>query len=92
MYDNLGFSLGPTVFETACNAGLGFGAAAIYSKIDSIDASALEFGLVGTAKAVDTNADHKIDKIQTGQWTGTLSYSGTPAPLAAGATFVGTRM
>lgn len=90
-YDTFGFSPGAGTFTTACNAGLQFGAAALYSKIDSIDASALEFSLVGTAKGVDTNADRKIDRIQTGTWTGTLSYSGTPAPLSA-ATFIGTRM
>jgi hypothetical protein len=91
LVDAVGIGGGAGTWQTACNAGLVFGSSAIYGKIDSIDSSALEFGLVGTAKAVDTNADHKIDRIQTGQWTGTLSYSGTPAPLS-GATFVGTRM
>lgn len=90
-YDTFSFSPGAGTFQTACTAGLQFGAAALYSKIDSIDASALEFSLVGTAKGVDTNADRKIDRIQTGTWSGTLSYSGTPAPLSA-ATFIGTRM
>jgi len=32
------------------------------------------------------------DTIQTGKWTGTLNYGGTPAPLAEGATFSGARM
>jgi hypothetical protein len=91
LVDQLGFGGGAGTWQTACNAGLVFGASALYGKMESIDSSALEFGLVGTAKAVDTNADHKIDKIQTGAWTGTLSYSGTPAPLA-GATFTGQRM
>jgi hypothetical protein len=91
LVDQIGFGGGAGTWQTACTAGLAFGASALYGKIDSIDTSALEFGLTGTAKAVDTNADHKIDRIQTGAWSGTLSYSGTPAPLA-GATFTGTRM
>jgi hypothetical protein len=32
-----------------------------------------------------------MDAIQLGKWSGTLSYSGTPAPLAA-ATFTGASM
>jgi hypothetical protein len=91
LVDAIGVGGGAGTWTTACNAGLVFGASAIYGKMDSIDSSALEFGLVGTAKAVDTNADHKIDRIQTGQWSGTLSYSGTPAPLSI-ATFSGERM
>jgi len=79
-----GFGAG--AITTACNLGLVAGANLIYSKIDGIDGSALEFGLTGTAKALDTNSDRKIDKIQTGTWAGNTSYAGTPAPLAA-ATF-----
>ena len=86
-----GFGGGAGTWQAACTAGLNYGAQTIYSKIDAIDSSALEFGLVGTAKGVDTNHDGKVDTIQTGKWTGTLSYAGTPAPLAA-ATFNGSRM
>jgi hypothetical protein len=92
LVSQFGFGGGASVWTTACTAGLQLGSNAIYTKIDSIDQSALEFGLVGVAKGVDTNQDKKVDKIQTGKWTGTLSYSGTPAPLADGATFIGTRM
>jgi hypothetical protein len=88
--DALGFG-GSSTWAAACTAGMIFGSAAVYSKIDGIDGSALEFGLVGVAKAVDSNGDKKVDNIQTGKWTGTLSYSGTPAPLAA-ATFIAKRM
>jgi hypothetical protein len=80
-----------STWQSACTTGLNFGAQTIYSKISDIDSSALEFDLTGTAKAVDTNNDSKADTLQTGKWTGTLSYAGTPAPLAA-ATFTGTRM
>jgi hypothetical protein len=91
LVDQFGFGGGAGTWQTACTAGLAFGSSAVYGKIDSIDSSALEFGLVGTAKAVDSNKDSKVDTIQTGKWTGTLSYAGTPAPLSA-ATFSGTRM
>ncbi|HEY5952595.1 MAG TPA: hypothetical protein VIV40_44150, partial [Kofleriaceae bacterium] len=89
--DQFGFGLGAGTFTTACTAGLVLGSQAIYTKLDSIDASALEFGLVGVAKAIDMNKDGKVDTIQTGKWTGTLSYASTPSPLAA-ATFTGSRM
>jgi hypothetical protein len=86
-----GFGGGAGTWQTACTAGLAYGANAVYTKIDSIDSSALEFGLVGVAKAVDSNKDSKVDTIQTGKWTGTLTYGATPSPLAP-ATFTGSRM
>ena len=89
-YDYLGF-LSPSTFQSACTAGLSAASGFIYSQIDKIDGSALEFGIAGTAKGLDTNKDGKMDKIQTGKWGGTLSYAGTPAPLAT-ATFFGAAM
>jgi hypothetical protein len=80
----------PSTYEAACHSGLSLGANLIYSKIAAIDASLLEFDETGAAKALDTNNDKKVDKLQAGTWTGTLSYSGTPAPLAT-ATFFGNR-
>jgi hypothetical protein len=91
LVQQFGYGGGAGTWTSACTAGLNFGAQEIYGKIAGIDASALEFDLTGTAKAVDTNHDSKADALQTGKWTGTLSYSGSPAPLAA-ATFTGTRM
>ena len=91
LVSQFGFGGGAGTWTTACSAGLAFGSSAVYSKIDSIDSSALEFGLVGVAKGVDTNSDRMVDRIQTGTWTGTLSYGNTPAPLSA-ATFNGQRM
>jgi hypothetical protein len=88
---DLGFGPGAGVLQTACTAGLQAGANAIYAKINSISATALEFDTNGTAKAADTNHDYKVDALQNGKWQGTLSYSGTPAPLAP-ATFTGARM
>lgn len=86
-----GFGGGASTWAAACTAGLAYGASTLYSKIDSIDQSALEFGLTGVAKAVDKNNDSMVDTIQTGKWNGTLTYGGSPAPLAD-ATFIGSRM
>jgi hypothetical protein len=87
----LGFSSFSGALATACTAGLNLAANKIYEKIEGISASALELGLTGDARALDTNNDDKIDKIQTGTWTGNATYAGTAAPLA-GATFFGSRM
>lgn len=89
--DQFGFSLGAGVFTTACTGGLHAGADLIYSKIDAVSATALEFDVTGTAQAADTNHDNKVDALNAGKWAGTLSYSGAPAPLAP-ATFTGARM
>ena len=90
VYDYLGL-LSPSTFESACTAGLNAASTLIYNQIANIDGSALEFGIAGTAKGLDTNHDGKMDKIQTGKWGGTLSYAGTPAPLST-ATFFGAAM
>ncbi|HEX2690154.1 MAG TPA: hypothetical protein VHN14_26245 [Kofleriaceae bacterium] len=90
--DFTGFSIGSTsVFAAACTAGLHAGANFVYSKIDAIDGTALQFGLNGSAKGLDKNNDRTIDSILTGTWTGTLSYGATPTPLAP-STFFGERM
>src|SRR6185312_16786830 len=49
-----GYGGGAGTWTSACTAGLNYGAQTIYNKISDIDASALEFDLTGTAKAVDT--------------------------------------
>jgi len=89
-YEALGIG-SPSTFEQACTAGLGAGAQIIYAQISHIDSAALEFGVAGIAKGIDKNADKKMDVIQTGAWSGTLSYSGTSVPLAKG-TFIGQRL
>jgi hypothetical protein len=91
LVQQFGIGGGAGTWQSACTAGLNFAAQQIYNQINNIDASALEFDLTGTAKAVDTNHDYKADALQTGKWAGMLSYSGTPAPLST-ATFTGTRM
>lgn len=80
---------GASAWASACSGGLVFGANAVYQKLDAIDRTALEFDVTGSAKAVAHSG--RIDTLQTGKWQGTLSYSGTPAPLST-ATFTGTRM
>jgi hypothetical protein len=90
MADAIGFG-GASTFAAGCHLGLQAGADLIYSKITGIDATALNFDIAGTVRAVDSNNDGKADKLQTGAWTGMLSYGSTPSPLAP-ATFYGTRM
>jgi hypothetical protein len=87
--DAIGF--GASAFRSACTSGLNAGANLVYSKIDAIDGTALEFGLNGSARATDKNSDRHIDSIQTGTWGGTLTYGGTPTPLLPAA-FFGERM
>ncbi|MBP9087070.1 MAG: hypothetical protein KBG15_13195 [Kofleriaceae bacterium] len=87
--NQIGFGAGTA--EVACNAGLALAANKIYDKLAEMDGSALEFQVAGTAKAVDSNADQTADRIDRGGWTGTVSYAGTPAPLA-NAIFAGSKM
>jgi hypothetical protein len=56
----------PSTFEAACNAGIVAAANTLYTQLDNLDSSALEFGITGTARAVDRNRDGKMDDIQTG--------------------------
>jgi hypothetical protein len=90
VFEAIGFGSAST-FESACNSGLTAAGGALYNALDSLDASALEFTMAGTARGVDRNADSKMDDIQSGVWTGTLGYAGTPAPLGA-AKFFGAKM
>jgi hypothetical protein len=89
VHDALGIG-SPSTFAAACQTGLAAGARAVYNAIDRADRAALEFDLAGTAKALDLDRDGRLDRIQTGAWTGQLSYAGTPSPLAR-ATFYGER-
>jgi hypothetical protein len=79
-----------SALASACTAGLTAGANYLYSRIDAIDGTALQFSINGTARAVDKNNDRRIDAIQTGAWAGTLAYGATPTPLLP-ATFFGER-
>ncbi|MEO8705767.1 MAG: hypothetical protein ABI867_37395 [Kofleriaceae bacterium] len=90
VYEAIGFG-SPSTFESACNSGLTAAGGALYTALDNLDSSALEFTLAGTARGVDRNQDGSMDEVTTGQWTGTLGYAGTPAPLGA-AKFFGAKM
>jgi len=90
VYEAIGIGSAST-FQSACTGGLQAGGQAIYSLLNKVDDNALEFGINGVAKGIDKNKDGKMDQIQTGAWTGTLGYAGTPAPLSRG-TFIGERM
>ncbi|HEY4177766.1 MAG TPA: hypothetical protein VGM90_13060 [Kofleriaceae bacterium] len=85
------YGFGAGALTTGCNAGLTLAAQKIYQQIDAIDGTALQLQLTGQARALDSNNDHKVDKIQTGAWTGMANYAGTPSTLGA-ATFYGERM
>jgi hypothetical protein len=87
--DAVGFG-GAAVWQGFCVTGLDLAAQQIYNQIAGIDSSLLDFDLAGTARAVDTNNDYYVDRLDGGTWTGTLTYSGAAAPLGT-ATFTGTR-
>jgi hypothetical protein len=91
VYDAVGFG-SPSTFESACNSGLTAGGGFIYNQIDNLDSSALNFTISGVARGVDKDKNGTMDDVQTGSWTGTLTYATTPAPLAPGAKFHGKRM
>jgi len=87
---HLSFVAGP--ISGACSLGLDAGAAFVYRQIDTIDSTAgLSFGLNGAVRGQDSNGDRKIDKLQSGAWSGTLSYGAAPTPLVP-ASFFGERM
>jgi hypothetical protein len=80
-----------STFQSACTAGLTMASSAFYNALNNLDVNALQFEITGTARGIDKTHDGKIDDIQTGTWTGSLSYSGAPAPLGT-ARFYGTKM
>lgn len=90
VFEALGIGSAST-YVSACNSGLKAASRALYKALENMDGSALEFGLVGTARGVDKNKDGKMDEITAGAWTGTLGYAGTPAPLGT-AKFFGKKM
>ncbi|MDQ3368584.1 MAG: hypothetical protein M3680_24410 [Myxococcota bacterium] len=80
----------PSTFEGACTAGLDATAAVLYAQLARLDGSLLELGLTGRARGVDRDRNGTMDQIQTGLWSGSIGYAGTPAPLGT-ATFHGVR-
>lgn len=79
-------------WASACTGGLGLVADEIYDQILESD-TVLALDIAGEARASDTNSDYFIDKLSTGKWTGTMTFSGENAPLKADAqTFTGVRL
>jgi hypothetical protein len=83
----LSISFAAGTITSACTVGLNAVATVVYTKIDGLDSTALQFGLSGTAKGTDRNNDRTIDTIVTGSWTGTLAYGSAPSPLVPAAFF-----
>jgi hypothetical protein len=86
----VGFGSAST-WQGFCITGLDLAADQIYDQIVGIDSSLLDFDLSGRARGADTNADYFVDKLEGGTWAGTLTYSGTAAPLGT-STFTGFRL
>jgi len=88
--DYIGFG-SPGLYEGACILGLEAAAGYVESQIRSLDSTAMELGISGSARWIDSNGDHRVDVLQGGVWEGQMSYAGTPAPLGE-STFRGERM
>lgn len=81
---------GASTYASACTSGLNRAASYIYGKIAAIDGTAMQLELAGAARAIDRDRDGAIDTINTGAWTGAVTYGSAAAPLE-GATFFGSR-
>ncbi len=74
-----------------CDVGLDAAANALYEQL-AASTSTLDLHLTGEARAVDSNDDYKVDKLSSGNWSGTMTYDMTDAQLAQPASFSGTRI
>ncbi len=81
----------PSLYAGACRLGLGYATNYIEGRIRSLDSSALLLNVSGNARPMDTNTDRKIDILQNGTWTGSMTYANQPVTLGA-STFRGDRM
>ncbi len=88
--DFVGFG-SPSLYEGACLLGLSAGANFIESRIRSLDSTAMNLGIAGDVRWIDSNNDHKVDVLQGGVWNGAMTYGSTPAPLGP-STWKGERM
>lgn len=88
--DFVGFG-SPSLYEGACLLGLSAGATYLEGRIRSLDSSAMNLGIQGDVRWIDSNNDHKVDVLQGGTWTGNMTYGSTPAPLGP-STWRGERM
>ncbi len=88
--DFIGFG-SPSLYAGACRLGIGYASNYIEGRIRSLDSSAMLLNIAGNAKPMDTNTDRKVDILQMGTWTGSMSYANQPVTLGA-STFRGDRM
>lgn len=88
--DYIGF-LSPGTYAAACRLGIGYAANYVEGRIRSLDSSALLLNIAGNARPMDTNTDRKIDILQNGTWTGSMSYANQPVTLGT-STFRGDRV
>jgi hypothetical protein len=88
--DYIGF-LSPSTYAAGCRLGVGYAANYVEGRIRSLDSSALLLNIAGNARPMDTNTDRKIDILQNGTWTGTMSYANQPVTLGQ-STFRGDRV
>lgn len=86
----IGFPSFAGAISSACTLGLNAAANYVYTKIDSLDSTALQFAIGGSVRGMDKNGDRSIDTLVTGSWTGTLAYGSTPSDLVPAA-FYGER-
>jgi hypothetical protein len=88
--DYIGFG-SDGLYEGACDLGLDAASGFVEEKILSLDSSAMQLGIHGSAKWIDSNHDWKVDVLQGGAWEGQMTYGTAPAPLGP-STFRGERM
>lgn len=86
----LGFG-SPSLYAGACRLGIGYATSYVEGRIRSLDSSAMLLDIGGNARPMDTNTDRKIDVLQNGTWTGSMSYANQPVTLGA-STFRGDRV
>lgn len=79
--DVVGFPSFAGALSSACTLGLNAAASYVYTKIDSLDSTALQFAIGGSVRGMDKNGDRSIDTLVTGSWTGTLAYGSAPSAL-----------
>ncbi|HVV86541.1 MAG TPA: hypothetical protein VHE35_25965 [Kofleriaceae bacterium] len=81
----------PQLYAGACKIGVQRAAIALEDRILSLDSQALQLKIAGQARPQDTNGDRKLDLLQDGTWTGSMTYAGAPVTLGA-STFHGERI
>lgn len=80
----------PSLYAGACRLGIGYAANYVEGRILSLNNSAMILRISGNARPMDTNSDRKIDVLQNGTWTGSMTYANQPVTLGA-STFRGDR-